>query len=150
MTPTFRRATRDDLPALLALLRDDTLGTKREAPADDPCYVDAFDAIERDPNQYLLAMLVDGTVRGMCQLTFTPGLSRAGAWRATVESVRIDAPLRGRGLGGALLEHAVSLARAQGCRLVQLTSDVRRTEAHRFYGRLGFKASHTGFKLELS
>jgi GNAT superfamily N-acetyltransferase len=57
--------------------------------------------------------------------------------------------LRGQGLGGALIAWAVDEARRRGCVLVQLTSDNRREEAHRFYGRLGFVASHTGFKLHL-
>ena len=92
---------------------------------------------------------LEGVVVGMCQVTRTPGLSRSGAWRATIESVRVRADLRGKGVGAQLMQHAIELAKAHGCRLVQLTSDVRREEAHRFYGRLGFKASHTGFKLEL-
>jgi GNAT superfamily N-acetyltransferase len=57
--------------------------------------------------------------------------------------------LRGRGLGHTLMEWAIEEARRRGCALVQLTSDKRRDEAHRFYGRLGFTASHEGFKLRL-
>ncbi|MFZ5443086.1 MAG: GNAT family N-acetyltransferase [Myxococcota bacterium] len=146
----FRAATRSDLPALISLLADDTLGTKREAASDDPRYLAAWDAVSADPHQHLLVAELEGEVVGMLQLTRTPGLSRAGAWRATLESVRIRADLRGRGYGGQLIAYAIEVAREHGCRLVQLTSDVRRTEAHRFYGRLGFKASHTGFKLELT
>lgn len=149
MTVSFRAATRADLPALIGLLSDDALGTRREATADDPRYLAAWEAVSADPHQHLLVAELGGEVVGMMQVTRTPGLSRAGAWRATLESVRIRADLRGKGYGAKFIEFAVELARRHGCRLVQLTSDVRRTEAHRFYGRLGFKASHTGFKLEL-
>lgn len=83
------------------------------------------------------------------QLTFIPGLARRGALRAQVEAVRVAHEQRGRGLGGALLAWAVERARARGCTLVQLTSDKRRPEAHRFYGTLGFEATHEGFKLRL-
>jgi GNAT superfamily N-acetyltransferase len=89
-------------------------------------------------------------VVGTLQLTFIPGLARRGALRAQIEAVRIDRRLRGQGLGGALLAWAIDEARTRGCALVQLTSDKRRQEAHRLYGRLGFAASHEGFKLRLN
>lgn len=150
MTLSFRQAVRADLPALIGLLSDDTLGTKREASVEDPRYLAAWDAVSADPHQHLVVAELGGEIVGMMQVTRTPGLSRSGAWRATLESVRIRADQRGKGYGGKLIEYGIELARKHGCRLVQLTSDVRRTEAHRFYGRLGFKASHTGFKLELT
>ncbi len=142
-----RRAARADLPRLLELLADDILGKNREAAGnDDPLYAAAFEVIDGDPNQQLLVGELDGRVIAMLHLTFIPGLSRRGAWRANIESVRVDSALRSRGIGAWLVERAIDLARARGCRLVQLTSDKRRAEAHLFYGRLGFTASHEGFK----
>lgn len=91
-----------------------------------------------------------GAVVGTLQLTFIPGLARRGARRAQIEAVRVRRELRGRGLGRALFEWAIEEARRHGCSLVQLTSDRRRPDAHRFYGRLGFVASHDGFKLRLT
>lgn len=83
-------------------------------------------------------------------MTIVPGLSRRGATRSIIEGVRIHADERGSGLGTQLVEWAIAESRRQGRRLVQLTSDNTRTDAHRFYERLGFSATHTGFKLELS
>jgi ribosomal protein S18 acetylase RimI-like enzyme len=91
-----------------------------------------------------------GEIVGVLQLTVIPGLSRRGARRAQIEAVRIDRRLRRRGLGEALIRHAIDRARSQGCRLVQLTSDKTRDDAHRFYRRLGFVDSHVGFKLALA
>ena len=148
---TFRRARRADLLRLLALLADDVLGRNREAAASaDPAYAAAFAAIDADPNQYLLVAEADGTVVGMLQITFIPGLSRKGSWRANVEAVRVAAELRGGGIGARLMAQAEQLARERGCRLVQLTSDLQRADAHRFYTRLGYAASHTGFKKPLA
>jgi GNAT superfamily N-acetyltransferase len=145
-----RRATRADLPRLLELLADDDLGRNREAAGgDDPAYARAFATIDADANQSLLVGEQDGYVIAMLQLTFIPGLSRRGAWRANIESVRVARTLRGRGIGAWMIEQALQEARAFGCRFAQLTSDKRRTAAHRFYGRLGFLASHEGFKLVL-
>jgi len=149
-TLAARRARRADLPRLLELLADDVLGKQREAlGSDDPAYALAFDTIERDANQLLLVAELDGRVVGMLQLTFIPGLSRRGAWRANIEAVRVDDAMRGRGVGRWLMERALDVARQRECRLAQLTSDRRRTEAHRFYARLGFKDSHVGYKLAL-
>jgi len=144
-----RRATRGDLPRLVALLADDDLGRKREARADDPAYEQAFAAIDEDRNQLLLVGALEDKVVAMLHLTFIPGLSRRGAWRANIESVRVAAARRGLGIGAWLIRRALKAARERGCRLAQLASDKRRAEAHRFYGRLGFVASHEGFKCEL-
>jgi len=149
-TLAARRARRADLPRLLEMLADDVLGKQREAMrSDDPAYALAFDTIDRDANQLLLVAELDNRVVGMLQLTFIPGLSRRGAWRANIEAVRVDGVMRGRGVGRWLMERAIDVARQRECRLVQLTSDRRRTEAHRFYARLGVNDSHVGYKLAL-
>ena len=83
------------------------------------------------------------------QLSFLPGLSRQGALRAQVEAVRVRVDQRGRGLGEAMVRWVVEEARRRGCALVQLTTDKSRDDAHRFYERLGFVASHEGMKLTL-
>lgn len=146
---TIRRARRDDLPALMALLRDDPLGAGRESTDPAP-YEAAFAALDADPNQVLVCLEdADGAVAGTLQLTVIPGLSRTGQWRAQLEGVRIRADLRGTGAGRLLLEWAIAEARTRGCGLVQLTTDRTRVDAHRFYARLGFVDSHLGFKLTL-
>jgi GNAT superfamily N-acetyltransferase len=145
----IRRATAEDIPAIVAMLADDPLGARRESPDDPAPYRAAFERLSRDPNQYLVVAVRDGRTVGTLQLTMVPGLSRRGATRSVIEAVRIHADERGNGLGTELIEWAVEESRRQGCALVQLTSDVTRIDAHRFYERLGFEASHIGFKLPL-
>lgn len=149
MALAFRRASRADLPAIIALLADDVLGQGREDAADppNPAYVAAFTAIDADPNQYLAVVEDGGRVVGCLQLSFIPGLSRLGLWRGQIESVRIAADQRGGGLGQRMFEWAIAECRARGCGLVQLTTDKERPDALRFYERLGFVASHQGMKL---
>ncbi len=146
----MRQARAEDLPALLALIADDVLGKNRDADASDPAYRAAFEAIDCDPNQYLLVAEESGELIGMLQITFIPGLSRRGAWRANVEAVRIKSSLRSRGLGTLLMQRAEHIAIERGVALVQLTSDRQREDAHRFYARLGYVGSHTGFKKRLA
>lgn len=147
----FRRAAEADLPAIIALLADDALGRTRDSPSVplDPRYGVAFAAIERDDNQLLAVAEQGGAVVGCLQITFIPGLSRHGQWRGQIESVRIAAPLRSRGVGGRLLRWAIDRCRDRGCGFVQLTTDKTRTDAHRFYRGLGFEASHEGMKMTL-
>jgi GNAT superfamily N-acetyltransferase len=147
----IRRAGRDDLGAIISLLADDLLGQRRELASDPPAdeYVAAFEAIDADPDQ-LLAVMVDGSVVvGTLQLTFIPGLARRGAVRAQIEGVRIASGRRGEQLGERFFEWAIAQCRARGCAFVQLTTDRTRTDAHRFYDRLGFEPTHIGYKLKL-
>jgi GNAT superfamily N-acetyltransferase len=149
----LRRARRPDLPALVALLAADDLGAARDGirgPADRDAYERAFQAIDQDPAQLLLVADVDGRVVGTLQLSFIPGLSRRGALRAQIESVRVAPTMRRRGLGEALFTWSIAEAHRRGCALVQLTTDKTRADAHRFYDRLGFVASHEGLKLDLT
>jgi ribosomal protein S18 acetylase RimI-like enzyme len=148
---TFRSATAADLAAIIALLADDPLGAAREGPGPPahPGYRAAFDAIEADPNGILLVAEEGGEVVGTLQLTFIPGLSRKGAWRGQIESVRVSGSRRGGGLGERMMRHAIALCQERGCTLVQLTTDKSRADAHRFYNRLGFEQSHYGYKLTL-
>jgi GNAT superfamily N-acetyltransferase len=145
----IRPTTGDDLPAVVAMLADDPLGAQRESPDDLSPYLAALERLSADPNQHLVVAIRGGRVVGTLQLTIVPGLSRRGATRSIIEGVRIHSDERGSGLGTQLIEWAVDQSRRQGCQLVQLTSDKTRTDAHRFYERLGFSASHTGFKLQL-
>ncbi|WP_426244258.1 GNAT family N-acetyltransferase [Nocardioides sp. LHG3406-4] len=144
-----RRAEAGDLPAIVALLADDPLGSGREQLDDLTPYRAAYDAIAADPGQLLLVAVGGDRVVGTMQLSFIPGLSRRGALRAQLEGVRVHHDHRSRGLGADLVAWAVDEARRRGCALVQLTTDKSRPDAHRFYERLGFRASHEGFKLQL-
>lgn len=145
-TFTVRRAERRDVPALVALLRDDSQGGAREHDDLAP-YLSAFEAIDRDPS-HLLAVVEDASrvLVGTMQLTLLPGLSRGGATRLQIEAVRVAAALRGRGLGAALFDWAHDYGRERGAVLAQLTTDKARTDAHRFYDRLGYIRSHEGMK----
>ena len=167
----FRPATAADLPAILTLLTDDPIARERGSYASAPApplpaelgstpqpgssevvpsaVRAAFAAIDADPRNELVVADEGGAVVGTCQLTFIPGLSRGGAERMTIEAVRVRADRRGAGVGRRMMAYALGRARERGCALAQLTTDKRRTDAHRFYESLGFAASHEGMKLAL-
>lgn len=146
---TIERALKTDVEAIVAMLADDPLGAQRETPGDLSRYLEAFEIIDADPHQYLAVARRGGRVIGTLQLTVVPGMSRQGATRAQIEGVRVHTDERGTGLGTELLVWAEQEARERGCVILQLTSDVKRQDAHRFYQHLGYEASHVGFKKRL-
>lgn len=145
----FREAVRDDLPAVIALLADDVLGKARDHAVVDEAYERAFADIDADPRNQLIVADDSGEVVSCMQLTYIPGLGRHGAERCQIEAVRVRGDLRGQGIGAAMITWAIEQAHERGCALVQLTTDRSRIDAHRFYERLGFVASHEGMKLTL-
>jgi ribosomal protein S18 acetylase RimI-like enzyme len=143
---TIRRARRDDVGSIVAMLADDPLGSGRER-IENPLpasYFAAFERLDRDPNIQLVVAEGGGVVVGCLQLCILPGLSSQGASRALIEDVRVASSRRSRGIGEQLVQWAVAQARAGGCKLVELLTHNSRVDAQRFYARLGFKASHVG------
>ena len=147
-----RLARRQDVSAVVRLLADDVLGRHRERVEEPvaPVYLRAFDAMAAQPGNELLVATLGDELVGCLQLTMVAGLSRAGMRRAHLEGVRVCGRHRGQGIGERLVSAAIARARTAGCGLVQLTSDTTRTDALRFYERLGFKATHVGMKLSLA
>ncbi|MEY9931914.1 GNAT superfamily N-acetyltransferase [Catenulispora sp. GP43] len=145
----LRDATAADLPAIVAMLADDKLGSTREDPEDMAPYLAAFAELDADPNQRLIVAERAGVAVGTFQLTFIPGVAQQGLKRAMIESVRVATSERGSGLGTQMMQWAIEQSKNAGCKQVQLTSNAQRPDAHRFYERLGFVPSHVGFKLKL-
>ncbi len=146
---TIRSATSKDLDAILAMIQRDSFTFHAGDSDGRDDYVRAFEEIERDPNNELIVAERDGEVIGTLQLTFIPGLTYRGAWRAQVEAVRVRHDLRNLQIGTRMMEWVIARARERGCSVVQLTTNIARTDAQRFYKRLGFEASHVGMKLKL-
>jgi len=145
----IRRARRDDVAAIVAMLADDRLGSARERLDDPlpPSYFAAFEALDRDPNIQLVVAEEGGRVVGCLQLCILPGLSSQGASRGLLEDVRVASDRRSRGIGEQLVQWAVAQSRAKGCKLVELLTHQTRVDAQRFYERLGFQRSHVGMTI---
>jgi GNAT superfamily N-acetyltransferase len=148
MTLAYRPATAADLPLMVRLsVEGSVIPTDDDITAADPRYAAAFAAIDADPNHELWIVERDGVPAGSFQLSFIPGIPMRGGWRGLIENVQVDASQRGGGIGGEMMRWAIERCRERGCVLVQLTSNKKRLDAHRFYERLGFEATHEGYKL---
>ena len=147
----IREARRADVPAIVALFAADDVGGHGDTAdaAALPDYLAAFDRIAASSADRLLVAAIDGEVVGTFQVTLTPMMVGRGRLVLTIEGVQTRADRRGRGIGAAMMREAVAIARAAGADMVQLSSNAARTEAHRFYERLGFDKSHAAFKMKL-
>lgn len=147
----IRAAREQDVPAIAAVLADDTVGGHGDTtdPEMLPGYRDAFARIAASPNDTLYVAEIDGQVVGTFQTTLVTVMTRHARPDMIVEAVHVRASMRGTGVGAAMMRFALEKARAAGVARVQLTSNMARLDAHRFYERLGFAKSHFGFKLKL-
>ncbi|CAD7028970.1 acetyltransferase [Pseudorhizobium halotolerans] len=147
----IRRARERDLPALIAIFASDAVGGHGDTTASDAYddYLKAFTAIDLSPNERLFVAERSGDIVGTFQIMFNRTLTGRGGLSMIIEAVQTRADTRGQGIGAMMIDYAVSEARRRGCRLVQLTSNMARQDAHRFYERLGFARSHFGFKMKL-
>lgn len=148
---SFRRAEQADLPAIIHMLADDELGVQREHDEQPlpESYFTAFEEINQDENHELIVAELNSEVIGTLHLIFLPSLSYQGGLRSQVESVRIDRRFQNKGIGSHMMKYAFQRAQERGAHIMQLTTHNTRTNAHRFYERLGFKSTHAGMKLKL-
>lgn len=150
--PTIREATEADLPQLVALLAqlapDDPEREDMSLPLPYEYHL-VMRQIIGTPGQHIFVLEERGKIVGTAALSVVPNVSHRGTPYAIIENVVVDAKVRSKGFGELLMRHAIEEARRAGCYKVSLTSNKRRTEAHRFYERLGFARSHEAFRLGL-
>jgi GNAT superfamily N-acetyltransferase len=147
----MRSARQEDLEVILSLLAQDAIlevPIELGPPVPD-YYQEAFKRIDADPGELLAVAELDGAVVGTFQMSFIPYLMWRGGQVAQIEFVRVAAHLRGQRIGEHMMRWAIDQARSRGCIRVQLDTNKTRADAHRFYERLGFKATHEGMKLFL-
>ena len=147
----IREARESDLAAVIALFAADALGGHGDTtdPAAYGDYLRAFRTIQSSSDQTLYVAELAGEAVGTFQTMITTSLTGRGSSAMIIEAVQTRGDLRGQGIGAAMIEFCITEAKSRGVRLVQLTSNAVRKDAHRFYERLGFKPSHLGFKMAL-
>ncbi len=147
----IREARLDDLKALIAMFADDDIGGHGDTVSEDalPDYERAFETIAASPDQTLFVAELAGEVVGTFQTAITTTLTGRGTSFMIIEAVQTRSDMRGQGIGAQMIEFCIEKARARGLPRVQLISNAKRKDAHRFYERLGFEPSHLGFKMAL-
>ena len=146
---SHRKATLNDIKAIVELLLEDELGQSRENSTILEPYIKAFHEIDKDLNQYLMVVEKDSEIIATCHLTIMPSLTFTGSTRMQIEAVRTKASLRGQKIGGWMMTQAISYGKARGASIIQLTTNKKRPRAEHFYQQIGFESSHEGMKLYL-
>ncbi len=152
MKLTFREVSKNDLPILIKMMADDKLASKQEdiSKSINQSYLSAFSKIKADPNNDLIVAVSDDEIIGKMQLTYIRYLGHMGAQTCIIAGVRVDKQYRGQGLGSEIVKWGIERAKSKGCNSIKLTSNKQRTDAIRFYKKLGFDATHEGFRLMLN
>lgn len=146
---SFRKANKEDLTTIISLLANDILGQNREGPQSLAAYQKAFDEISQDKNSFLAVVEFEKHVIGTCHLTLMPSLTIQGTKRMNIEAVRVDDKFTDQGIGSWMIKQTLEFAKKNDAQIVQLTTNKKRLDAHRFYKKLGFIASHEGMKINL-
>ena len=144
-----REAAERDVPQIVRLLLEGRATPSDELPPDAPCYAEALREMHASSVSRTYVAELDGRIVGTFMLSFLRHLMRRGSLVAQIEAVHVDGPMRRKGIGEAMMRWAIEEARRRQCSVVQLTSNKKRKDAHRFYERLGFRPSHEGMKMPL-
>ena len=143
MTLVWRHAVERELDAVVALIREDA-----RSPVDRQANTErlerAFRALAPRRDAHLIVGVRDEEVIATYQLFLIEAVSLSAPLRAQVEDVRVGSAYRGQGIGAALMADAERRASDYGATLIQLLSSKGRDEAHTFYERRGYRASHFG------
>ncbi|MCH9753981.1 MAG: GNAT family N-acetyltransferase [Alphaproteobacteria bacterium] len=146
-----RKAVIEDLPTIIALLADDELGKSRESvsESDGKNYIDAFNKIDSDSNQYLMVVEKESRIVATCHLTIIPSLTFKGSTRMQIEAVRVSKEYRSQQIGKFMISEALNYAKFRNASIIQLTTNKARPDAIHFYKSIGFKDTHEGMKFIL-
>ncbi len=147
----FRHAVKADLPAIIALHEADEMGGHGDAwtPELQPVYEAAFDELIADPRERVFVAEQHGAVIGSMIATLLVELTGRGKPHVVFRSIQVASSHRSLGIGAAMMAFAENDARARDAVVAELTSNIKRKDAHRFYDRLGYAQSHLGFKKKL-
>ena len=143
MTTTLREIAGDELSALLFLYAhlhpDDAILPLGEAAP-------LWETLRQDPNQHCLGAYWNGSLVVTCTLVVVPNLTRGGRPYGLIENVVTHPDYRRRGLGTAVLKHALQIAWERGCYKVMLLTGSKNEATLRFYEQAGFERGvKTGF-----
>lgn len=144
----IREAAPEDLEAIVRLHAADALGGHGDLWSEEtkPAYEAALAAIAASPDSALFVACDGEDVVGVFQLVLLHSIADRGRPRVKVEGVQVRDDQRSRGIGALMMARAEAWARERAAVFIELVSNKKRADAHRFYERLGFARSHEGFK----
>ena len=143
----IREADSHDIPAILELYRaawaaDEEAFTAEEAEAH-------FALFKKYPSFRIFVGVYGRIVVGTYELMIMDNMAKRGRRSGIVEDVAVHPEYQGQGIGRAMMQHALAECRKASCYKLSLSSNLKRTDAHRFYDSLGFTRHGYSFEMEL-
>ncbi|MCU6667746.1 aminoalkylphosphonate N-acetyltransferase [Enterobacteriaceae bacterium H4N4] len=135
----LRPATPEDVEAVYGLICE-----LKQAELDRPAFHAGFTANLQDHNMRYQLAEQDGHIVGMIGLHMQFHLHHAN-WIGEIQELVVMPQARGLKVGSQLLAWAEHEARQAGAEMTELSTSVKRHDAHRFYLREGYAQSHFRF-----
>jgi GNAT superfamily N-acetyltransferase len=145
---TIRRSGPTDLPCILALY------TQAGMDGGAPLAIDEaerlFARIQRYPCYEIYVAERNLDPVGTFALLVMDNLGNRGRPSGIIEDVAVRPTEQRLGIGQRMIEFALSRCRELGCYKLALSTNLRRTSAHRFYESLGFERHGYSYVIDLA
>lgn len=143
----IREARGEDLARVLELYREGGIDAGESfSPEEARAQLEGF---RQYPSYRVFVAEFEGEIVGTYELLIMDNLAKRGQKSATVEDVTVATKYRGRGIGRAMMQHALQLAKDARCYKLALSSNLSREDAHAFYEGLGFEKHGYSFRVEI-
>ncbi len=143
----IRQAVEADIPAMLQLYAQPGYDDGRMLPIADAKR--QFEKAAQYPFYKFFVAVHGEAVVGTYAILVMDNIGHMGTPSALVESVAVDPTVQGRGIGQAMMDHAMQIAMEWGCYKLALSSSIKRTRAHAFYEKLGYRRYGYSFGVDL-
>jgi len=143
----IREAVDAEVAEVLRVLAESGIDGERSFTVDEAR--EHLARIQQNANYRLLVALVDGEILGTYSLVLVDKLGKRGSPAGVVEDVAVSPSAQRKGVGRAMMAHAIEECRKAGCYKVALSSNLKRGDAHRFYESLGFERHGYSFAVFL-
>lgn len=145
---SIREAMVADLPAMLSLYAQPGYDDGKKLSLEEA------ERLLRKSEQYpfykFFVAVDQDSVVGTYAILVMDNIGHVGTPSAVVESVAVDPSRQGGGVGKAMMDHAMMIARDRGCYKLALSSSVKRVRAHAFYEKLGYHRYGYSFGVDLA
>jgi ribosomal protein S18 acetylase RimI-like enzyme len=144
----IREATNADLSAMLSLYAQPGYDDGEKLALDEAERL--FRKAATYPFYKFFVAVSEDTIIGTYSILVMDNIGHVGTPSAVVESVAVDPRRQGGGVGKAMMDHAMSIARDKGCYKLALSSSLKRVRAHAFYEKLGYRRYGYSFGVDLT
>lgn len=140
-------ARKGDLPDILSLYADEDIDAGSVLPVGRAEAI--FDKMQSYPNYKIYVAKYDDEIVGTFSLSVMDNIAHFGKSSGLIESVVVRKDMRSKGIGRKMIEYAIEICRKNSCYKMNLSSNLKRERAHKFYENLGFKKHGYSFSIEL-